>query len=80
MKVTKVRVGLVGLGLVAGSHIKAYQANKDAEVVAVCDLDAKRAKLIAEKYEIAKTYTSYDELLMDHNINTVDTVMLIIQY
>ena len=72
MKVTKVRVGLVGLGLVADSHIKAYQANKDAEVVAVCDLDAERAKFVADKYEIAKTYTSYDELLMDHNINTVD--------
>jgi predicted dehydrogenase len=72
MKVTKVRVGLVGLGLVADSHIKAYQANKDAEVVAVCDLDAGRARLIAEKYGIAKIYTSYDELLMDDDINTVD--------
>ena len=72
MKVTKVRVGLVGLGLVADSHIKAYQANKDAEVVAVCDLDAERAKFVADKYGIAKAYTSYDELLMDHNINTVD--------
>jgi UDP-N-acetylglucosamine 3-dehydrogenase len=72
MKVTKVRVGLVGLGLVAGSHIKAYQANRDADVVAVCDLDAAHAKVIAEKYGIAKTYTSYDEMLMDDDINTVD--------
>jgi predicted dehydrogenase len=72
MKVTKVRVGIVGLGLVADSHIKAYQANHDAEVIAVCDLDSARANLIAAKYGIAKTYTSYEKMLLDDDINVVD--------
>jgi len=72
MKVTKVKIGLVGLGLVCESHIKAYVANPDAEVIAVCDLDRARADTIARKYNIAKVYTSYDEMLRDPDINTVD--------
>jgi len=72
VKVTKVRVGLVGLGLVADSHIKAYQASRDADVVAVCDLDPARASKIADKYGIARTYTAYEDMLRDADINTVD--------
>lgn len=72
MQVSKVRVGLVGLGLVCESHIKAYQTNPDAEVVAVCDLDEDRAIAIAAKYGIPKHYTSYDDMLADPGINTVD--------
>lgn len=72
MKVDRVRVGLVGLGLVSASHIKAYQANPDAEVVAVCDLDGGHAEAVAAKHGIGRVYTSYDEMLADPAINTVD--------
>lgn len=72
MQVSKVKVGLVGLGLVCESHIRAYAANGDAEVAAVCDLDAARAATIAKKYGIPGIYTSYDEMLRDAGINTVD--------
>ena len=50
MKVEKVSVGLVGLGMVCESHLKAYSAHPDAKVLAVCDLDADRSKEIANKY------------------------------
>ena len=46
MKVEKVSVGLVGLGMVCESHLKAYSAHPDAEVRAVCDLDTNRSKEI----------------------------------
>ncbi len=72
MKVEKVKVGLVGLGLVSDSHIKAFASNPDAEVVALCDLDEARAREMCEKYGIRKFYTSYDEMLKDAEINTVD--------
>ena len=72
MKVKKVNVGLVGLGMVCESHLKAYSAHPDAEVIAVCDLDAARLKEIANKYGIPKTYTSYEQMLQDPEINTVD--------
>src|SRR5258708_3374603 len=72
MHVTKVKVGIVGLGLVCASHIKAYQAHSDAEVVAVCDLDEARAKAVARQFGVPKVHTSYAEMLEDTGINTVD--------
>ena len=68
MKVEKVSVGLVGLGMVCESHLKAYSAHPDAEVLAVCDLDADRSKEIANKYGIPRTYTSYEQMLKDSEI------------
>jgi len=44
MKVDKVKVGVVGLGLVSFSHMDAYQAHPDAEIIAVCDRDEEKAK------------------------------------
>src|SRR5262245_46018244 len=72
MQVDKVRVGLVGLGLVSDSHIKGYLSNPNAQVIAVCDLDEPRAKAVASKFGIGKFYTSYDAMLADPEINTVD--------
>jgi predicted dehydrogenase len=72
MNVKKVRVGLVGLGLVSESHIKGYRSNSDAEVIAVCDLDEARAKAVASKFDIGRYYTSYDEMLRNPEINTID--------
>ena len=72
MKVEKVSVGLVGLGMVCESHLKAYLAHPDAEVLAVCDLDADLSEEIANKYGIPRTYHSYKQMLKDPEINTVD--------
>ncbi|MGN1142048.1 MAG: Gfo/Idh/MocA family protein [Oliverpabstia sp.] len=72
MKVDKVKVGIVGLGMVCYSHIDAYEAHPNAEVVAVCDLNEEQAKAVAAKYGIKKYYTDYSEMLKDEEINTVD--------
>jgi predicted dehydrogenase len=72
MKVDKVRVGLVGLGLVSDSHIKGYLSNPNAQIIAACDLDEQRAKAVASEFGIGKYYTSYDAMLADPEINTVD--------
>ena len=71
-KVSKVKVGIVGLGLVSQSHIDAYRSHGGAEVVAVCDRDEARAKAAAAKYGVPRCYTSYDEMLKDKDINTID--------
>ncbi|MEH7304814.1 Gfo/Idh/MocA family protein [Neobacillus drentensis] len=67
----KLRVGIIGCGSIAQHrHIPEYQANKNVEIVAVCDIDEERVKEIAEKYQLA-AYTSYDELI---GSGTVDAV------
>ena len=67
-----VKVGIVGLGLVASSHFKGYASHPHAEVVAVCDLDRARAEQFASAHEIASIYTSYEKMLEKAEINTVD--------
>lgn len=71
MAAKKVRVGLVGLGLVSDSHIKGFQAHPDAEVVAVCDIDEVHAQEVCEEYGIRKYYTDYSEMLKDEEINLI---------
>ncbi|MGN0184546.1 MAG: Gfo/Idh/MocA family protein [Aristaeellaceae bacterium] len=71
-KLDRVRVGIVGLGMVSYSHIDAYAANENAEVAAVCDLNEQQCRAVCEKYGIRKYYTDYAEMLKDPEINTID--------
>ena len=72
MKIDKVRVGMVGLGLVSSSHFKGYSSHPDAQVVAVCDLDKARAFQFAEAHGILEVYSSYDEMLAKADVNAID--------
>jgi predicted dehydrogenase len=74
VKVNKAQVGVVGLGLVSYAHIRGYLTHPLADVVAVCDLNEKQAQRVAREFDIRKYYTSYDEMLTDADINTVDIV------
>ncbi len=46
----QLRVGVVGVGHMGSYHVAALSELLDYEIVAVCDLDEKRAKTIADKY------------------------------
>jgi predicted dehydrogenase len=72
MKLNRVRVGMVGLGLAAYSHLKGYRSHPAAEVVAACDLDGRRAERFARQNGIPSVYTSYEAMLADPGVNTVD--------
>ena len=67
----KVRVGIIGCGWIAGSHMKSYLAQPDVEIVAGADLIPGKAKAFMEKYGIenAKTdYASHKEMLEDKSL------------
>ena len=67
-----VKTGLVGQGLVGPSHFKGYQTHPNAKVTAVCDLDRERAETFAKENGVDDVYTSYEEMLANADINTVD--------
>ena len=47
----KIRVGVVGTGGIAKAcHIPGCQENKDVEIVAVCDINKKRASSAAQEF------------------------------
>ena len=57
-----VRVGLLGGGWIARVHAPAIDAEADAELVAVCDVDGERAHALAQPRGAA-AYTSWEQML-----------------
>ncbi len=67
----KMRIGFIGCGWIAGSHIKAFKAQPDVEIVAGCDLIPGKAKAFFEKYGVEGVKTDYKddvEMLADKSL------------
>jgi len=70
--VEKVRVGLIGCGMVAFGHYLPGIANMPkAEFVAVCDRVEERAMEAAANYSIPQVYTDLDEMLVRSGVELV---------
>lgn len=65
------KVGVIGCGGIAPSHIKVYQRLK-SEVVALCDLNSERARNLATKFKIDKIYTDYWDMFEKEHLDLVD--------
>lgn len=69
----KLRIGIVGAGNIAtNAHMPAYAACKEAEIVAVADLNLPRAQAFAEKFGLAHAYASVEEMLEKEELDAVD--------
>lgn len=70
--VEKLRVGIVGSGI-GRSHLQAFHALPDQfEVVAICDIDAARAKALAEDYHVPHIVTSLTNLCQMDDLDVID--------
>ena len=58
----KLRVAGIGAGRRAQAHYRALQAVENAEVIAICDVDAERAQQAAAPFD-AETYADYRDML-----------------
>lgn len=67
----KVRVGMIGAGAIAMDHCNGITKHSAGEIVAIADLSAERAKEVADKYKIGKTYTKWEELVANPDIDAV---------
>jgi len=68
------RVVQVGCGGRAQSHLAAMQASGVVDVVAICDLDAKKLQETANKFGIAARYTDMTAAIREHKPELVDIV------
>ncbi len=67
----KLRVGIIGCGWIAGSHIDSYKRMPDVEIVAGCDLiPGKAAKFFADNgvSGVKTDYASHKEMLDDESL------------
>ena len=68
----KLRIGIIGTGGIAGSHIASYKKQPDVEVVAGADLILGKAEKFFKDNEVeAKAFTDYKEMIDTMNLDAV---------
>lgn len=72
-KADKLRTAHIGVGGMGMEDLKAIASHESVEVVALCDVDAKRLAVAAEMHPAAKTFSDYRQLLeqMHEDIDAV---------
>lgn len=68
----KINVCIVGCGRISTLNVQGYLENEDANVYAVCDVNARIAKDMAKKWGVDKVYTKYSDVLKDENIHAIE--------
>jgi len=68
---SKIRVGIIGCGVIAPTHVESYQKHPDVEVTWACDLLPERAQRLAEKYGIPRTGTDASEVFAADDVDAV---------
>jgi predicted dehydrogenase len=71
----KVRIGIIGVGMIGKVHLENYEKISGAEIVAACDIDEIELKQVAEKFNIPDMYSDYRELLAREDIEAVDVCL-----
>jgi predicted dehydrogenase len=67
-----IRVAVVGCGAHAQvAHIPALKANRQVELVALCDSDIRKVNHLCALHNIPRRYTDFDDLKVDEEIDAV---------
>ncbi len=64
------KVAVIGLGHIGRTHANYYSQNRDAELVALCDILPDRVDPVAQQYGV-KAYHDLDEMLTSEQIDAV---------
>lgn len=69
----KLKIGIIGTGWIAESHVESYKRMKDVEIVALADLIEGKAERFAERYclPLARCYRSGHEMLENEELDAV---------
>jgi len=72
----KLKVGVIGTGIIGKSHIRRYvEMADDVEIVAVADIDKKEVRRVAKEHNIPNVFTDYKDLLKIDEIASVDVCL-----
>ncbi|HEV8634076.1 MAG TPA: Gfo/Idh/MocA family oxidoreductase [Chloroflexota bacterium] len=74
MSTKKLGVGVIGLGWVAGEHIRAWQKNPNVEIVALSSASRENAEAVRDRHGIAspRIHTDWADLIRDQRVDLVD--------
>ena len=66
-----VKVGIIGSGYIADTHLRAFQLVPEAEVVAIASPTAEHVQAMADQYGVPQWFTDYHKLLALDEIDMV---------
>jgi predicted dehydrogenase len=72
---TTLRVALIGMGRMGGTHLRALSAAPAAEVLGVYDQDLALARERAEAHGVRRVYSSWSEVLEDERVQCVGVLL-----
>lgn len=68
----KIKLGIIGAGGMATNiHVPSIAEIENCEIVAICDLYEEKAKALAEKYGVKKTYALHHEMIAKEEMDGV---------
>ena len=72
----RIAIGIIGCGFFARNHLHSWKdlAADGAELVAVCDVDAAKAKAAAETFGVPHWYTDAETMFRERNLGLVDII------
>lgn len=69
----KLRIGVIGAGAISRrGHLPVWKKIPNVEVKAIVDLDGNLAKSVKEEFQIKDSFSNYEKILSDSNIDVVD--------
>ena len=72
----RIRIGMIGTGQIAQSHMTTYAKMTDTvEMVACADINEAAARKSADEYKIPNVYTDFHEMLKRDDIDAVDVCL-----
>lgn len=66
----RLRLGVIGTGILGSRHARVWHELSDTELVAVCDLDGARAESVAQQYN-ARAFTDYRKMFAGAQLDAV---------
>ena len=71
----KVRVGIVGTGVIAKFHVMGYEYSGRAEVVAAADVNEQALGAFCDEYHVPQRFTDYRDLLALEDVDAVSVCL-----
>lgn len=67
----KIRVGVIGLGIMGEQYTRIYKSHPCAEIAAIATRNPERLRRIGDKYEIAARYLDYNQMFSEGSLDAV---------
>ncbi|MDC0195197.1 Gfo/Idh/MocA family oxidoreductase, partial [Alphaproteobacteria bacterium] len=66
----KIRIGVIGIGLVGSFHAEVFMRNPMCDLIAICDIDKKKVKKLANKYN-CNFYFDFKQLIKKEKLDAI---------